>query len=116
MLLSRASISNRSSSQLYAIRALTAMLLAATANAFVLGTSTAGPAPSRAAVHMSDDPTSNPFIQAINTLQETLQNSPVAEFKSKLAKLQAGNYDEAATKARLEAYIAESAVMFSFTT
>ena len=65
---------------------------------------------------MSADPTGNPFIMAINTLQEALQNSPVAEFKNKLAKLQAGNYDEAATKARLEAYIAEPAVMFSFTT
>ena len=64
----------------------------------------------------SDDPTGNPVIQAINGLQEALQNSPVAQFKKNLAKLQAGSYDEAATKARLDAYIAEPAVMFSFTT
>jgi glutaredoxin 3 len=63
-----------------------------------------------------DDPTANPFIQAINSFQVALQNSPVAEFKSKFAKLQAGDYDEAAVKAQLEDYIAQPAVMFSFTT
>jgi hypothetical protein len=63
-----------------------------------------------------DDPTANPFIQAINSFQVAIQNSPVAEFKSKFAKLQAGDYDEAAVRAQLEDYIAQPAVMFSFTT
>ena len=35
----------------------------------------------RAALQMSDDPTANPFIQAINGLQEAIQTSPAAKFK-----------------------------------
>ena len=63
-----------------------------------------------------DDPIGSPLIKAINSLQEAFQNSPAANFKAKLAKMQAGDYDEAAIKAKLESYIAEPAVMFSFTT
>jgi hypothetical protein len=64
----------------------------------------------------SDDPIGNPFVKAINSLQEAVQNSPAAAFKKNLAKAQAGSYDEAATRAELNALIAEPAVMFSFTT
>ena len=93
------------------------MLLLAGANALAVGTASHHQSQTRAAVRMAEeDPTANPFIQAINSFQVALQNSPVADFKSKLAKLQAGDYDEAAIKAQLEAYIAEPAVMFSFTT
>ena len=63
-----------------------------------------------------EDPIGSPFVKAINSLQEAIQNSPAANFKAKLAKMQAGDYDEAAVRASLEAYIAEPAVMFSFTT
>ena len=63
-----------------------------------------------------DDVIGSPVIKAINALQEAIQNSPAAQFKKGLAKMQAGDYDEAAVKAKLEAYIAEPAVMFSFTT
>ena len=98
-------------------RTLAAMLLLAGANALAVGTTSHRQSQTRAAVRMAEeDPTANPFIQAINSFQVALQNSPVADFKSKLAKLQAGDYDEAAVKAQLEAYIAEPAVMFSFTT
>ena len=58
----------------------------------------------------------NPFVKAINSFQEAVQNSPAAAFKKNLAKAQAGSYDEAATRAELNALIAEPAVMFSFTT
>ena len=45
------------------------------------------------------------------------QASPAAKFKASLAKMQAGEYDEAATKAELEGLISENKiVMFSFTT
>lgn len=64
-----------------------------------------------------DDPTGSPFVQAINSLQEAIQTSPVAKLKSGLAKLQAGDYDVAATKAKLNAAIdGPVPVMFSFTT
>jgi glutaredoxin 3 len=70
------------------------------------------------AARMADaDPTANPFVRAINVLQETLQRSPIATFKKELAKLQAGDYDARATKAELDALIADNAVVvFSFTT
>ena len=82
----------------------------------------AGPsaAPRSRAVRMmagnDDDPIGSPFIKAINTLQEAIQSSPAAAFKKGLAKMQAGDYDEGAVQAKLNAYIAEPAVMFSFTT
>ena len=64
-----------------------------------------------------EDPIGNPFIKAINTLQESIQNSPAAKFKAGLAKLQAGDYDVAATKAELDGLIEKNGVvMFSFTT
>ena len=70
----------------------------------------------RSAVRMQEDPTGSPFIKAINAFQEAIQQSPAANFKAKLAKMQAGDYDEVAVKAKLDAYMAEPAVMFSFTT
>ena len=92
------------------------LLVCQAANAFAAGAA-AAPSRTRAAVRLqADDPIGSPFIKAINSLQEAIQNSPAAKFKAGLAKLQAGDYDEAATKAKLEAYIAEPAVMFSFTT
>ena len=63
-----------------------------------------------------DDPIGSPFMKAINALQEAVQSSPAAAFKKNLAKMQAGDYDEAEVQAKLNAYIAEPAVMFSFTT
>ena len=66
---------------------------------------------------MADDvDLDNPFLKAINGLQEAFQNSPAATFKKGLAKMQAGDYDETAIKAKLDSYISEPAVMFSFTT
>ena len=73
----------------------------------------------RSAVYMAEpeDPTANPFIQAINSFQEALQTSPVAKFKAQFAKMQAGDYDSAATAAKLESLIADTpCVMFSFST
>ena len=92
------------------------LLLACQATQAFAGAAAAGAA-SRTAVRMqADDPIGSPFIKAINSLQEAFQNSPAAEFKKGLAKMQAGDYDEAAVKAKLDAYIQEPAVMFSFTT
>ena len=74
---------------------------------------------SRAVVRMedTDDVIGSPFIKAINSLQEAIQTSPAAKFKAGLAKLQAGDYDQAATKAELDGLISENrVVMFSFTT
>jgi hypothetical protein len=98
------------------------------------------------AVSMNIDPTSSPFIsecaaatliiapsarqlqspsltavslgraEAINSLQEAFQTSPVANIKKSLAKAQAGSYDEPAIRTKLEGLMAEPAVMFSFTT
>ena len=66
---------------------------------------------------MADDvDLDNPFLKAINGLQEAFQNSPAATFKTGLAKMQAGDYDETAIKAKLDSHISEPAVMFSFTT
>ena len=79
-------------------------------------------ATARLAVHrtrslsMSEDPTSSPFIQAINKFQEAIQTSPAAAVKKNLAKLQAGNYDEVEVRAKLDELLAQPAVMFSFTT
>ena len=91
------------------------VLLATTSHAFAGAAVPHGRA--RTAVRMSeDDPTGSPFIKAINSLQEAIQSSPAAQFKAKLAKMQAGNYDEAAVKKQLGDLMAEPAVMFSFTT
>ena len=61
---------------------------------------------------MAEDPTGSFGIQMINKLQEAIQQSPAAAFKKGLAKLQAGNYDEVAVRAKLDSLIAEPAVMF----
>ena len=67
------------------------------------------------AVMVEDD--SNPFLAAINGLQEAMQESPAATLKKGFAKLQAGSYDEAAVKAKLESQISDTpAIMYSFTT
>ena len=67
------------------------------------------------AVMVEDD--SNPFLAAINGPQEAMQESPVATLKKGFARLQAGDYDEAAVKAKLEAQISDTpAIMYSFTT
>jgi len=100
-----------------------AALLAAVAptTAFLPGPTasrlTASSRAARKAFMRDEDPTGSPLIQAINSLQEALQNSPVAKFKAGLAKLQAGNYDVEATRAELNRLIAEEPVlMLSFTT
>ena len=54
--------------------------------------------------------------EAINSLQEAFQASPVANIKKSLAKAQAGTYDETAIRTKLDGLMAEPAVMFSFTT
>ncbi|KAL1525101.1 hypothetical protein AB1Y20_019973 [Prymnesium parvum] len=65
----------------------------------------------------TDDVIGSPFLKAINSLQETIQQSPVANLKKGLAKLQAGNYDQPVVKAKLEQLIRENdVIMFSFTT
>ena len=76
-------------------------------------------ATTRPAVRMSsgEDPTANPLTQAINSLQEAMQNSPVANLKQSLAKMQAGDYDVDAVSARLNSLITDTpVVMFSFST
>ena len=71
--------------------------------------------PRATAVRMAAD--ENPFLGLINGLQEAIQDSPAAKFKKGLAKLQAGDYDQAATKAELSGLIDDNGViMFSFTT
>ena len=58
-----------------------------------------------------------PPSQAINSLQEAMQNSPVANLKQSLAKMQAGDYDVDAVSARLNGLITDTpVVMFSFST
>jgi len=73
--------------------------------------------PRHNALRMADDVNlDNPFLVAINGLQEAMQTSNVAKFKAKFAKLQAGKYDEVAVNAKLDQLMAEPAIMFSFTT
>ena len=87
---------------------------------FVPAASASRGAAARPAVRMSsgdEDPTANPLIQAVNSLQEAMQNSPVANLKQSLAKMQAGDYDVDAVSARLNGLISDTpAVMFSFST
>ena len=91
-------------------------LFAASAEALVRPAVVRAPSLRRShAVMVEDD--SNPFLAAINGLQEAMQESPVATLKKGFAKLQAGSYDEAAVKAKLEAQISDTpAIMYSFTT
>ena len=98
------------------------MLVAVVAGSafFVPAASASRAAAARPAVRMSsggEDPTANPLIQAVNSLQEAMQNSPVANLKQSLAKMQAGDYDVDAVSARLNGLISDTpAVMFSFST
>lgn len=63
------------------------------------------------------DPIGSPFIKFINGLQQGLQNSPLAEGKKAFAKLQAGDYDVAETRAKLDKQISTSpCIMYSFST
>ena len=101
------------------MRALLAGAVLASADALMLAhpgvvvaSSSGGPR-----VRMAEQPDlDSPFLKAVNLLQETIQTSPVAKLKSSLAKLQAGAYDEAATREKLEQLVAQPAVMFSFST
>ena len=99
-----------------------AMLVAVVAGSafFVPAASASRAAAARPAVRMSsggEDPTANPLIHAVNSLQEAMQNSPVANLKQSLAKMQAGDYDVDAVSARLNGLISDTpAVMFSFST
>ncbi len=82
---------------------------------------TTKPADARAPLlHMmagTPDPTDSPFLNLINSLQEAIQTSPAAAFKAKLAKLQAGDYDEAAVAASVTDQIKNTpCIMYSFTT
>lgn len=53
----------------------------------------------------------------INKLTVAIQNSPLAEGKKALAKLQAGKYDVDATRMMMDKYIQDNPVMvFSFST
>ena len=98
------------------------MLVAVVAGSafFVPAASASRAAAARPAVRMSsgdEDPMANPLIQAVNSLQEAMQNSPVANLKQSLAKMQAGDYDVDAVSARLNGLISDTpAVMFSFST
>eukprot|EP01025_Chloroclados_australasicus_P035209 TRINITY_DN3591_c1_g1_i1.p2 TRINITY_DN3591_c1_g1~~TRINITY_DN3591_c1_g1_i1.p2 ORF type:complete len:262 (+),score=25.07 TRINITY_DN3591_c1_g1_i1:104-787(+) len=58
------------------------------------------------------------FVEGlINSLTQAIANSPINEYKIKLAKFQAGSYDEVAVKAKVDKYIADNPVtMFSFST
>ena len=99
-----------------------AMLVAVVAGSafFVPAASASRAATARPAVRMSlgdEDPTANPLIQAVNSLQEAMQNSPVANLKQSLANMQAGDYDVDAVSARLNGLINDTpVVMFSFST
>lgn len=46
----------------------------------------------------------------INQLSEVVTNSPVNNLKKGIAKVQAGAYDEAATRAKVDAYLQDNAV------
>ena len=93
------------------------LLLVQGAASFAVASSRVTQTGTRAAVSMAEnDPIGSPVIKAINALQEALQNSPAATFKKGLAKMQAGDYDQAAVRSKLDSLMAKPAVMFSFTT
>ena len=59
----------------------------------------------------------SPFLNLINQLQETLQQSPLANFKAKLAQMQAGQYDQEAVAEKLATQIQQTpCIVYSFTT
>ena len=64
-----------------------------------------------------EDPTKVWYAELANVVQNALTNSPLNEGKKAFVKMLAGNYDEAATKAKLLSLIDEKPVlMLSFTT
>mmetsp|Transcript_10728 Transcript_10728/g.15139 ORF Transcript_10728/g.15139 Transcript_10728/m.15139 type:complete len:216 (-) Transcript_10728:38-685(-) len=57
----------------------------------------------------------SPFGQALGVVAQALSSGPLNDAKIAFAKFQAGEYDEAAVKAKLEKYIEENpTVVFSF--
>jgi len=91
---------------------------------FVVGTNLAGAfvvpssAPGRrAAVVGATDPTKVWYAEAANVVQSLLTNSPLNEGKKFVVKALAGPYDEAATRAKLDAFTTQEPVtMLSFRT
>jgi hypothetical protein len=74
-----------------------------------------GRTPARAFRRAAVAPVRAGLSDLINTFTVAIQNSPLAAGKAALAKLQAGEYDEAKTQATLDRYIADNPVMmFSF--
>mmetsp|Transcript_26626 Transcript_26626/g.37505 ORF Transcript_26626/g.37505 Transcript_26626/m.37505 type:complete len:118 (-) Transcript_26626:554-907(-) len=63
----------------------------------------------------NDDPTKVWYAGLANSIQNVLTNSPLNEGKKALVKALAGEYDEEATRAKLEGLISENEVlMLSF--
>jgi len=64
-----------------------------------------------------EDPTKVWYAGVANVIQNALTNSPLNEGKKALVRALAGDYDQAATRAKLENMIAtEKVLMFSFPT
>ena len=61
-------------------------------------------------------PQADAFNNMINQLSEVVTNSPVNNLKKGIAKVQAGAYDEAATRAKVDAYLSDNAVSYSLNT
>lgn len=59
-------------------------------------------------------PRADAFNNMINQLSEVVTNSPVNNLKKGIAKVQAGAYDEAATRAKVDAYLSDNAVSCKF--
>lgn len=59
-------------------------------------------------------PRADAFNNMINQLSEVVTNSPVNNLKKGIAKVQAGAYDEAAIRAKVDAYLSDNAVSCSF--
>lgn len=57
-------------------------------------------------------PRADTFNNMINQLSEVVTNSPVNNLKKGIAKVQAGAYDEAATRAKVDTYLSENAVSY----
>ena len=57
-------------------------------------------------------PRADAFNNMINQLSEVVTNSPVNNLKKGIAKVQAGAYDEAATRAKVDAYLSDNAVSY----
>lgn len=50
------------------------------------------------------------FQNLINRISEAVTNSPVNNLKKRIAKVQAGDYDEAATRAKVDNYLNDNPV------